>query len=63
MKAVTYNKPGDPTDVLEVVETDPRRPGAGEVRVEVLSAPIHNADVLEIMGLYGNAPALPATPR
>lgn len=62
MKAVTYKKPGNPADVLEIVEAHPRRPGAGEVRVEVLSAPIHNADVLKIMGLYGNAPALPATP-
>lgn len=62
MKAITYNQMGDPADVLRVVEASPRRPGPGEVRVEVLSAPIHNADVLKVMGLYGRSPALPATP-
>lgn len=62
MKVVTYSELGNPSDVLAVVEKSPRSPAAGEVRVEVLSAPIHNADVLQIAGQYGRSPALPATP-
>ena len=62
MKVVTYSQCGSPADVLELTEVAPRSPGFGEVRVEVLSAPIHNADVLQIMGLYGRSPVLPATP-
>lgn len=62
MKIVRYHQQGKPSDVLEVVEVSPRAPSYGEVRVEVLSAPIHNADVLQIMGLYGRDPDLPATP-
>ncbi|MEL6346254.1 MAG: zinc-dependent alcohol dehydrogenase family protein [Myxococcota bacterium] len=62
MKTVMYKEPGNPAEVLTVVERDPRSPGPGEVRVEVLSAPIHNADVLQVMGMYGKTPALPATP-
>ena len=62
MKAVTYERLGPPTDVLSLVDRPPRPPGPGEVQVEVLSAPIHNADCLQIMGLYGRSPSLPATP-
>lgn len=62
MKSVTYQAIGDPAEVLHVIDTDPRPPGPGEARVEVLSAPIHNADVLQILGQYGRSPALPATP-
>jgi mitochondrial enoyl-[acyl-carrier protein] reductase / trans-2-enoyl-CoA reductase len=62
MKIVSYTQCGEPADVLELVETNARPPGPGEVRVEVLSAPIHNADLLQVRGLYGRSPALPATP-
>jgi mitochondrial enoyl-[acyl-carrier protein] reductase / trans-2-enoyl-CoA reductase len=62
MKVVIYNQHGTPADVLSVVERDPRSPGPNEVRVEVLSAPVHNADVLQIMGLYGRKSSLPSTP-
>lgn len=62
MKTALYASLGDPTEVLEVVEVGTRAPGPGEAQVEVLSAPIHNADVLQIRGLYGTSPALPARP-
>lgn len=62
MKTVIYDQLGNPADILRVEEATPRPPGPGEVRVEVLSAPIHNADVLQVMGLYGRSPELPATP-
>jgi len=62
MKTVTYEQLGNPSDVLTVVQKSPRAPGPGEVRVAVLSAPIHNADLLQVMGQYGRSPTLPATP-
>ncbi len=62
MKKAIYKQLGNPVEVLEVVEADARPPGPGEVRVEVLSAPVHNANVMQIMGLYGKSYDLPATP-
>lgn len=62
MKTAIYKTLGNPVDVLEVIEVSARSPGPGEVLVDVLSAPIHNADVLQIMGLYGKLAKLPATP-
>ncbi len=62
MKKISYEQFGPPQEVLQVVETPSRAPGEGEVRVEVLSAPIHNADVMQIAGTYGVKPPLPATP-
>ena len=62
MKAIVYTELGQPEEVLSVELIDPRPLQQGEVRVEVLSAPIHNADILKIMGLYGHAAVLPTTP-
>lgn len=62
MKTITYHRTGNPVEVLTVTEDTPRPAGPGEVRVEVLSTPIHNANVVQVMGLYGKSPALPATP-
>ena len=62
MKTVIYEQQGNPPDVLRLVEGPHRPPGPGEARVEVLSAPIHNADLLQVQGLYGRSPKLPATP-
>lgn len=62
MKTATFKTLGNPISVLEVVEVSAQVPGPGEVQVDVLSAPIHNADILQIMGLYGTTPDLPSTP-
>jgi trans-2-enoyl-CoA reductase len=62
MKRVHYEQFGAPTEVLKTTEAPPHILRDGEVRVDVLSAPIHNADILQIMGLYGTTPILPATP-
>lgn len=62
MKIASHPSLGHPADVLQIVEVNARPPGPGEVQVDVLSAPIHNADVLQIMGRYGSTPQLPATP-
>lgn len=49
-----------PQDVIEAVEFELAHPGAGEVMVEVLAAPINPSDVLTLTGEYGMLPPLPA---
>ena len=59
---IELNELGDPAEVLEV-KVGTRQPlQAGEVRVQVLAAPIHPANLLQIAGNYGVDPALPSTP-
>ena len=62
MKTAIYKILGNPVDVLEAIEVSARSPRPGEVLVDVLSAPIHNADARQIMGLYGKLAKPPATP-
>ena len=62
MKCVQYRNLGDPADVLEIIERPSPPLEAGQVRVKMLAAPIHPADLLQVAGLYGTRPPLPATP-
>jgi NADPH:quinone reductase-like Zn-dependent oxidoreductase len=49
--------------VLDVVdEPDPAPPGAGEVAVRLLAAPINPSDLYTVHGTYGVKPELPAVP-
>ncbi|MDX2079388.1 MAG: 2-enoyl thioester reductase domain-containing protein [Terrimicrobiaceae bacterium] len=50
-----------PAEAITVTEVDPRPPGPGEVRLEMLAAPINPADLNVIEGKYGELPELPAT--
>jgi NADPH:quinone reductase-like Zn-dependent oxidoreductase len=49
-----------PQDVIACVERDTPAPGAGEVLLEMLAAPINPSDVLTLTGQYGMLPPLPA---
>lgn len=60
MKKVVYENFGNPVDVLKVVEEPSAALGAGEVRAEVLRAPINPSDLIQIAGEYGVKPQLPA---
>lgn len=63
MKLIQYERFGDPAEVLTCVEApDPPPPGPGEVALTLLAMPIHPADLLQVRDLYGERPALPATP-
>lgn len=62
MKIVEFAETGDPARVLNVKEVAARAPGAGEVRLRVLAAPIHPANLLQIAGQYGAQAQLPAIP-
>lgn len=59
MRQVVIPRHGPP-EVLEVRESPDPEPGPGEVRVRVEAAGVNFADVLARMGLYPEAPDLPA---
>lgn len=60
MKAITYTRFGTPVEVLSVTDEPTPEPAAGEVRVRMSAAPIHNHDLWTIRGSYGYQPQLPA---
>ena len=62
MKAVTFEQPGNPADVLAVRDVEPPRPAPGQVRVRMIASPVNPSDLLYIAGHYGLKPQLPATP-
>jgi NADPH:quinone reductase-like Zn-dependent oxidoreductase len=60
MRAVVITKHGDPS-VLKVQERpDPPPPGPGQLRIDVRAAGVNFADHLARVGLYPDAPKLPA---
>jgi synaptic vesicle membrane protein VAT-1 len=59
MRQVWITRKGGP-EVLQVREAADPEPGPGEVRIRVAAAGINFADVLARMGLYPDAPKLPA---
>lgn len=61
MKKVIYESFGNPVEVLKTVEVDAAPLEEGQVRVEVLRAPINPSDLIQIAGNYGVKPPLPAT--
>src|SRR5947209_9159220 len=60
MRAVVITRHGDPS-VLKVQERpDPAPPGPGQLRVAVRAAGVNFADHMARVGLYPDAPKLPA---
>jgi NADPH2:quinone reductase len=62
MKAVVYQRHGEPADVLELRERPRPEPGKNQVRVRMLASPINPSDLLTVRGNYGPPGALPGTP-
>ena len=62
MKAVVFDRIGNPAEVLQVRDVPMPEPGFRQVRVRMLAAPINPSDLLTIEGHYVKQPALPATP-
>lgn len=61
MRTAIYQQRGPiPQDVIACVEEPTPAPGAGEVLLELLAAPINPSDVLTLTGQYGILPPLPA---
>lgn len=60
MRNAIYSRFGDPATVLSVEERPLPEPGAGQVRIRMSMASIHNHDLLTVAGQYGIKPDLPA---
>ena len=62
IRVAIYERHGNPTEVLRVVEQPWPVPAADEVIVRMRAAPVNPADVNAIEGKYPVRPTLPATP-
>ena len=62
MRAILFDRFGEPAEVLRVGEVPLPEPGPGEVRVRMIASPVNPSDLLVVRGRYGVLPRLPATP-
>jgi NADPH:quinone reductase len=62
MKAIVFERFGEPAEVLQVKDAPRPEPGRGEVRVRMRASPVNPSDLLVVRGRYGRLPQLPATP-
>ncbi|MFE7030034.1 alcohol dehydrogenase catalytic domain-containing protein [Streptomyces sp. NPDC057621] len=64
MRAITYDQHGEAAQVLSLSEQpSPVAPAAGQVRVRVLSRPVHPGDLAGVQGFPGASQQPFATPR
>ena len=61
MRSVWITRHGGP-EVLEVRDTPDPVPGPGQVRIRVKAAGLNFAELMARMGLYPDAPKMPAVP-
>jgi NADPH2:quinone reductase len=57
MKSVLLRRYGDPGDVLSLADRPIPEPGAGEVRVRIIAAPVNPSDLLYVRGDYAGVDA------
>jgi NADPH:quinone reductase len=62
MKALVFQKFGEPSEVLQLQDIPVPDPGPGQVRIRMLASPINPSDLMTVHGQYGRLPTLPATP-
>jgi NADPH2:quinone reductase len=62
MKALVFDRFGEPSEVLQLQEVPVPEPGPGQVRVRMLASPINPSDLSVVRGQYGRLPTPPATP-
>jgi NADPH:quinone reductase-like Zn-dependent oxidoreductase len=60
MRSAIHAKFGVPGEVLALGDMPVPQPGAGQVRIRTILAPIHNHDLWTVRGQYGYKPSLPA---
>ena len=58
----TFSSFGQPSEVIELSESPAKKLEPGEIRLQMLYAPINPADINYIQGIYGIKPELPAIP-
>src|SRR5229473_2478439 len=62
MRAIVFERTGNPDDVLAVRELPEPKPGRGEILVRVRLSPLHPSDMHIMRGRFGRQPTLPASP-
>ena len=62
MKALVFDRTGDPNEVLTVRDLPTPNPGPDEILVRVRLSPIHPSDLHIMRGRFGRQPTLPASP-
>ncbi len=62
MRAVVFDRFGEPAEVLRVGDVPVPEPRRGQVRVRMRAAPVNPSDLMVVRGRYGRLPSLPATP-
>jgi NADPH2:quinone reductase len=62
MRAVTFERFGEPSEVLAVQEVAVPELSPGTVRIRMLASPVNPSDLMTVRGVYGKQPALPAVP-
>lgn len=60
VNAIVLREFGVPSEVVQVQSRELEAPGAGEVQLKMLAAPINPADLNILEGKYGTLPPLPA---
>jgi NADPH:quinone reductase-like Zn-dependent oxidoreductase len=62
VKAIVFEKFGEPSEVLSLRDVPVPEPGPDQVRVRMIASPINPSDLLVVRGRYGVLPSLPAIP-
>lgn len=62
MKALVFERFGEPDQVLQLRNVPIPEPGPGQVRVRMRATPVNPSDLLVVRGRYGVLPKLPASP-
>lgn len=60
-RALRFHRTGEPLEALALEEVPLPEPGPGEVRLRMVARPINPSDLLQVQGVYGRRPPLPAT--
>ena len=62
MRAMIFEKTGEPGEVLHIRDIPDPVPGPGTILVRVLLSPVHPADLHVMRGRFGRKPVLPTSP-
>lgn len=62
MHAATFDRFGEPAEVLSVTDVPTKELTQGSVQVRMLASPVNPSDLMTIRGIYPKRPALPAVP-
>jgi NADPH:quinone reductase-like Zn-dependent oxidoreductase len=62
MKAIVFDRFGEPAEVLHVRDVPLPEPAPGCIRVRMTASPVNPSDLAVVRGRYARRPALPATP-